>query len=101
MLRDEHAQRAHVGEEAHVVHAGHDAVHNLSLEGLPHHRLVLHLELGVPGVPGDDAALAHVDRGAVQHADDVPKLPRARALHVGQELLSKIVVHLRTEVRRV
>ena len=65
VLRDEHAQWAHVGEEAHVVHARHDAIDHLPLKGFPHHRLVLHLEFGVPGVPGDDAALAHVDRGAV------------------------------------
>lgn len=101
VLRDEHAQRPHVGEKAHVVYARHNAVDNLAFERLPHDSLVLDLELGVPGVPCNDTALADVNVGAVQHTDDVSKLTCARSLHVCQELLSEVVVHLRTEVRRV
>ncbi|KAH3669445.1 hypothetical protein OGAPHI_001566 [Ogataea philodendri] len=101
MFRDKHRKRPHVGEKAHIIHRRHYCVHHFSLERFPNHRTVLDLELGVALLTRHDFALSNVDAHAVQHTDNVSKLARASALHVREQLLLQVLVHLRPEVGRM
>lgn len=100
MGQDKHQQRADVGEKPHLVHGDDDAVDDLPLERLPHHRPVLHFELGF-ALGGDDPPPADVDVHTVEHAHDVAELARARPLDVRQELVAQVLVHLGPEEQRV
>lgn len=98
MTRDEAAERADLGEDAHLVHLRDDAVEHFALERPEHDRPVLDLVDGESGVVLDEAIADVIDRGDRDHE---AVFAGARAFYLGEQLALDGLQQLRSEVSRM